>query len=171
MNQISIYQYRQMLAVQRLSGTPKHRSYNLAEHCYFTAVLFAKFAEAEGIEYDLKVFQAVLNHDVLEIMTGDLLYTAKNLNSVTRVAWESIEAEIVKDNPEFDCVTDSQIASIMNGVQLDLFKVCDLLELFIFCKEERLLGNLNQRMKQVEENCDWILRQCHFKSVVDFIIY
>ena len=144
---------RRMLNFQRLAGSKKIRSYNLAEHSYFVALLFQELAKAFGVEYDVDVLSAVLRHDFMEVFTTDLPYQVKNLNEETKTAWDIIEYEARKQAGDMDqfLFTDNGLMSILNPEQYLLLKECDLLELALFCKEEMEMGNTSQDMKVVLE--------------------
>lgn len=167
-----IHYYRKMLNVQRLSGTSKLRSYNLAEHSYFVALLFQDFAKIEGIEYDIEVLEAVLKHDFLEVLTVDLPYHVKNHSKETQEAWETIENTIVKarkDEFAFPLMSDEDIHSILNKEQFILMKACDILELLLFCLEEWSLGNKTKALRVVIDNCFAIEKEYGVKSIVSYV--
>ncbi len=162
--------YRKMLNIQRLAGVTKLRSYNLAEHSFFVTILFEEFAEIEDVDYDKNTLYYILRHDFMETLTTDLPYQVKNFNRFTKAAWKTIEEEIFKGRePEFNhIVTDENLAFNLNQQQFKLMKACDILELLIFCTEEYKLGNKDQSLLKVIENCDQILRDTRYKSIIEF---
>lgn len=163
-----IKEYRRMLNIQRLSGTPKLKGYDLAQHSYYVALLYLHFARKEEISVNVVILEKILKHDLLEIYTGDLPWPAKNLNDMTQTSWMAIEDEISDTYPIAKPFTDSKIKQYLNEQQLKLFKVIDLLELWIFCKEEITLGNASKEVKHVEENCVNLMKG-KFESVDKFI--
>lgn len=160
---------RALLNVQRMAGKPKLRSYNLVEHSFFVTSMFIELCRREDIEVHMEDVKKVMNHDLVETLTGDLLYPAKNLNEETSKAWEYIEDSIVKENPEFIPYTDKKIRKGFSEKKWMLFKAADLLDLWIFCKEEQVLGNNAKEIQEIINNCERYLYNMNIDSVNDFI--
>lgn len=140
--------------IPRLTGIYTHKSYDLMQHQFVVCNLFMYFAEKENINYTLNELKLVLNHDLVETATRcDLPYTIKNLNKVTKRAWEVIEEEVVNVSPELKPYSDKAIKEGLNEKQFALFKVCDYLDLIIFIKQEMSLGNNTKRIIEVHNNC------------------
>lgn len=164
-----------MRNVQRLSTSTKLRSYNNLEHSFGVLYLFILFAKVEGIAIDSEVMELVLKHDLLESETGDLLYTVKNLNRNTRKAWQNIEDEVViQEGKQFlQMFTDDAIQQKMRLDQLKLLNACDLLDLWIFCKQETMLGNYSTRIKDILQRCsDFLIdpvSTLYFGSITQFM--
>lgn len=165
---LRISDYRNMKNIERLNLVPILRSYNLLEHSYMVTVLFMYFSEFEGISCDYAVLKRILHHDVLETITGDLSYVVKNHNRITKNAWENIEQEMIKTNIRFAGHTDLEIELSFTEEQEQLFKACDLLELWIFIKEEIALGNRMKEILTIERRCVALLIG-KFKSIDEFI--
>lgn len=146
---------RKMLNVQRLAGHAKLRSYNLAEHSFFVAAYFIKMCNDLGIKTSSADVEVVLCHDWMEVYTGDLVYTAKNLNQVTKKAWEDIEEQLLNEHQ--DVITDSQIRGVLGDLKFSVFKLADIYDLYIFCLEERDLGNHTESIFEVIRTCEKIL--------------
>lgn len=157
-----------MLTIDRLAGKFKLRKYDLAQHSYFTGILFTHFAKLEGIEYSTEVLEIVLSHDLMEVQTADLPYPIKNLNEVTKECWASIESEAAKAFPEFQKFSDESIKSSLTEEQFKLFKCMDYLDLFLFIHEEILLGNVTSEMVEIYERCIELAGNV-YKSVDDFM--
>jgi 5'-deoxynucleotidase YfbR-like HD superfamily hydrolase len=147
---------RQMRHVQRLSGTPILKPYSIAEHCYFTGLLFMEVAERDNVSVTLKDIKKVFMHDILEVKTGDLLYPAKHSNAACEKNWDEIEQIVVnKSAPLLAPYMDD--AGWSSKEAQALFKVCDLLELFMFCRDEQAIGNYSVHMRNVRNNCrSWL---------------
>jgi len=146
-----------MKNVDRLTRCPKQREYNLLEHCYMVAQLFQHFAPLVDVPYDITVLRLVLNHDILEAVTGDLPYDVKNLSADTSMCWEKIENEATSIHPILEKYSDSEIKEVMSPGQHHLFKLCDLLELWIFLKEEHALGNNTRQCLQIIGTCERLI--------------
>jgi len=127
------------------------------EHQYMTGMLFRHFASLEDIAYDINVWDMILKHDILEVVTSDLPYPVKHFNEKTEQAWEVIEKEVVPKYVSLSRYTDESIAIVLNSQQMKLFKAMDLLDLWIFCKEEQALGNNTSEIKIVIRNCEDML--------------
>lgn len=163
-----------MKEIQRLPNTPHHRGYNLLEHSFIVGILFRWFASEEDVAYTMDVFDKVLLHDYVESVTGDLNGCIKNFNQCTKSAWDVIEAEIVNSEPCLKPYSDEALKKGMTELQHRLFKMCDYLDLWIFCQNEKALGNTTQKLLACIENCekamahisqDWVL----FKSIQKFM--
>lgn len=169
--QKQVLQLRKMRHIERLSSTPKIKSYTLAEHCYYTGMLFIELAEKENIEISLDDAKKILMHDFLETFTGDLIWSAKNLNSVTKTCWEDLETQIAAFHGIED-YTDSEIEESLGNRKTALFKLCDLLELYMFCCDEEDLGNRNIGLSKVIATCavyiDKIVEENDFRFCGDY---
>lgn len=167
---MDIRYYRKCKQIERLQGSFKHRTYNLLEHQYMVAVLFRHFALTESIEYDLEVFDMVMHHDILEAETTDLIYTVKNINQATKSAWEIIEGEVLAKNFQLKEFTDEKFKEKMTAEQHRMFKACDILDLWIFCKEEQAIGNKSIGIHEVIGRCEELVYgRFKFDSVIEFM--
>lgn len=167
---MNIYYYRRLKNVNRLGNEPILRSYNLLEHSYMVTALFCHFAKIEGIKYTAKALEAIMHHDVLEVVTGDLPYNIKNLTPETKACWQAIERVTVEAFPELFEFTDESIMRRLTSKQRKLFRVCDLLDLWIFLQEERRLGNTALPIHEIIETCKRKI-QTKYKSVDDFMMF
>lgn len=168
-NNIVTYQ-RRMLNIQRLAGTPKIRSYNLAEHSYFVATLFLEFAAREDMHVGMNSIKKVLNHDIVETITADLPYMAKNYSAATKNAWATIEQQLSTYHGRLRDFTDDALGSDLTAKEYALFKTVDLLELWIFCVEEHALGNISTSLHSVTKKCyELIYENGEFESVKKFM--
>lgn len=163
-----------MKNIQRLPNTPHHQGYNLLEHGFVVGMLFRWFASEENVPYDINVFDKVLLHDFVESVTGDLNHCVKNFNETTAEAWGVIEKEITKENPLLRPYSDEMLKESMTEMQFKLFKCCDYLELWIFCKNEMFLGNISRRIIICTNNCEKLLGSItedwkYFKSIKKFM--
>lgn len=148
-----------MKDIQRLPNTPHHRGYNLLEHGLVVGMLFRWFASEEDVSYDINVFDKVLLHDFVESVTGDLNACVKKFNENTSYAWDIIEYEICHGDTVLAPYSDSEIKSLMSDLQYRLFKTCDYLDLWIFCKNECALGNSSKKLLQCIENCENLMKK------------
>lgn len=136
---------RKMLNFQRLAGSKKIRSYNLAEHSYFVGLLFQEVCDFLGVEFTTDVFGKVLRHDFMEVFTADLPYPVKNFNEKTKDAWKVIENELYKDSETITenpyLIDDQTISKDLSLGEFHILRWCDIVELLYFCLEEYDMGN------------------------------
>lgn len=163
-----------MKNVQRLPNAPHHQGYNLMEHCFVVGVLFRWFASQENVPYDITVWDKVLMHDYVESVTGDLNLMVKKHSPVTAECWNRIEADICESDPCLRPYTDAKIKESMTDLQFRLFKCCDYLDLWIFCVNERALGNNHPKITACIANCRKLIlshsnQGNEFKSILNFM--
>jgi 5'-deoxynucleotidase YfbR-like HD superfamily hydrolase len=165
---MEINYYRRLKNVNRLGTESKLRNYNLLEHSYMVVALFRHFASKEDVAYDLTTIDYIMHHDILEVISSDLPYTVKNLNEATIAAWEVIEKEVMKQHPQLQRYSDDNILRNMTAGQHLLFKACDLLDLWIFLKEEEALGNRTPECFNIIKTCERLVLG-KFKSIDNFM--
>lgn len=157
---------------ERLSGVPHHRGYNLLEHGMVVGMLFRWFASEEDIAYDITIFDKVLLHDIAESITGDCPYPVKNFDSETAYFWDKLETHICGADSFLKNYTDAAFKEAFSPMQFKLFKICDYLDLWIFCKQEVAMGNTSKGLIGVIENCERLIDKISeggFKSVKKFM--
>lgn len=159
---------RKMDHVHRLSGFKLFQEYSLTHHCFHTGILFMEIAWKERIKIDKESIDFVFKHDILETVTGDVLYPAKYYSHHTETAIKVLESELTKEGAEFNHLrhyTDDYAEAFMDPKALKLFKACDLLELWEFCRTEYNLGN--KSVVPIINNCRSILSNCGIKTIED----
>lgn len=163
--------HRKLANIERLAGTMKHRSYNLAEHSFYVMQLFSMIAEAEMIPYDKRDLILASRHDLLESITGDLLYPVKNLNGVTKESWEIIESEVIKKYPILEPYSDYNLKNGFSNDELHkVMKSADVLDLWLFCKEEKAMGNVSKNLLRVTGICEnMLINEYYYQSVEKFM--
>lgn len=163
--------HRKMASIERLAGTMKHRSYNLAEHSFYVMQLFSMIAESENIPYEANDLIIASRHDLLESISGDLLYPVKNLNQTTKDCWEQIEDEITISYPLLIPYSDHNIVNGFSDPELHkVMKCADILDLYLFCKEEEAMGNQTKNLHRVIAECEKLLfGKYYYRSVDHFI--
>lgn len=161
---------KKMKDVQRLSGTKIIKSYCLAEHCYYTGLLFKEIAEKELIEYTNRELYFVLTHDLPEVVTGDMLYPAKQ---IIKEEWKKLEYEIIKElNPGLINYTEEMAEKYFTEETWKLFRACDTLELLLFLQEEISLGNNSVDIMKVHTKCYDLLfsPELYYATVPDILM-
>lgn len=151
--------YLKMRNVQRFSGTFIHRPNNLLEHSFMVGMLFKYFADLEKMPITMEMFDTVLHHDIAEAITGDLIYTVKNYNKVTKMAWETIENEIMRKHSTISEYSDDKIKEKLPDNYHKLFKCCDLLDIWILLMNEVSYGNKNPQITEIIKRCEDIISE------------
>lgn len=149
---------RKMNHVNRLGLMQTSRPYSIAEHGFQTAMLFLEVCREERLLVSAEELEAVMLHDIVETVTGDLPYPVKNHSPEVRDKWEQIEQTFVAERiPELIGYTDTGLRAQLDEDKHRIFKACDLLELMIFCTEEMERGNRTREMMEVWRTCMRIL--------------
>lgn len=157
---------RQMKNLNRFNGKFIFRSYNLLEHSFGVAALFVQFAKEEGIEINSHVIDLVMNHDMPEVVTTDLLHPIKHFSTETLQAWEVIEGELLEEHEELSCYSGKNMKLVLTEQQYRLFKACDYFDLFLFCREEINLGNNDPEINSAFYKCISMIKDCGLPKVL-----
>lgn len=145
--------------VLRWSGTSQVLSgYSVAVHCYNCANIYIQLCTLLNMEIQAGMVRAILNHDNMEIFTGDLLAPSKDLDPE---GWDVIEQKVQtslleKYNPTKKDHTDYKIGMTfpteltlsMMTCNLDylLLKIIDMYEFLLRASEEYSAGNKTEKV-------------------------
>ena len=77
--------------VERWQSTPQLLPYNVSTHAYNCAMLYMQLCHICRKEIHLQLLSALLCHDNMESLTGDLLAPAKDSSPED---WDRIEAQV-----------------------------------------------------------------------------
>lgn len=167
-----IFSERKMITIDRLSGTLKNKRYSLAEHSFFVALMFQIFADVEKIEYTVKDMNYIMRHDLIEVLTADLILPVKDFSDKTREAWNVIESEIYSSvkNDYLFLYTDEDLKNNLSGEIYALLKDCDRLELLLFAFQEFELGNSSKDIYDIIEFLNGELNNSFFDFIKKFTI-
>ncbi len=138
--------------VHRLATVPLHKPYSVAEHCYFTGLIYIDLCRKRNVLTGTENIEWVFRHDLVEAVTGDLIYPVKHHNGFTEEAWHTIEAELSGDN-NIGAYMDGHAKERFSDEEWRIFKCADLYELFLFCASEYDLGNRHIGLLKVIHNC------------------
>ncbi|MEJ2248060.1 MAG: HD domain-containing protein [Candidatus Lokiarchaeota archaeon] len=154
-NYVKIFKHlRTLKNCTRLNSHLTIQPYNVAVHCYYTGILFEILSDLCDINVSKKEIIYVYRHDILESITGDVLYPAKHFDNIVDTYWTNIENRII-DSDRYEYLSFyNNVKTFFNEDTWSLFKTCDILELFLFCKEEKTLGNSDKAMLHVYANCE-----------------
>jgi hypothetical protein len=122
--------FREGGSVQRCHARQMLRPYSVAQHSFNLMGLISQFHP----EPSAKLLQAALWHDVPERFTGDIPTPVKVLAPNIRVLLKEVEKRI-NDALQITHHMD------LNDEDSIWLKACDMLELWIWAREERALGN------------------------------
>ena len=118
---------------KRTHTTPHHGSYSVAEHSWNVASLLAILHPDPSKELIL----AGLWHDVHERWTGDMPAPIKwCLGKVAKDEFKRLEISI-EENLEIDVALSTD--------DIKWLKACDMLEFWLWCKDQIALGNQNAK--------------------------
>lgn len=116
--------------VKRYHIHPVIGEQNIAHHSWrLVMLLYYIVGNPSG-----NLIKAALLHDVPEVVTGDTPYTAKKL---------SIDLKRALDQMEQAFLSNNDLEIILFDNEKSILKMCDMLELIWFCREQIDLGNAN----------------------------
>lgn len=133
--------------VERWQGTPQLLPYNVSTHAYNCAMLYMQLCRICTKEVDLQLLSALLCHDNMESLTGDLLAPAKDSSPEF---WDSIEEKVQEQwktdtNMSVPLVktflpTEDDLQCLSVETQ-HLLKIIDMLEFLLHAQQEYKAGN------------------------------
>ena len=133
--------------VERWHGTPQLLPYNVSTHAYNCAMLYMQLCRICTKEVDLQLLSALLCHDNMESLTGDLLAPAKDSSPED---WDRIEAQVQEKwriNTNMEASLVKIFLPIENNLMylptesLHLLKIIDMLEFLLHAQQEYKAGN------------------------------
>ena len=133
--------------VERWHGTPQLLPYNVSTHAYNCAMLYMQLCRICTKEVDLQLLSALLCHDNMESLTGDLLAPAKDSSPED---WDRIEAQVQEKwriNTNMEASLVKTFLPIENNLMylptesLHLLKIIDMLEFLLHAQQEYKAGN------------------------------
>lgn len=145
---------RDLMELKRYQTRFKHKQRSVAEHSWFVTKIAHGLALWErdkfGAEVDVeKVLFLALNHDIIEVYTGDIISTTKNLSKTFHDELEQIEGKIFEQSilptvpaswrPSYMSV-HTELSS-RSSVESKLVKAGDLIDRVFECIEEIELQN------------------------------
>jgi 5'-deoxynucleotidase YfbR-like HD superfamily hydrolase len=145
--------------IKRWSGVPQTLSgYSVAVHCFNCANIYIQLCTLLNMDIETGMLRALLNHDNMELFTGDLLAPAKDKMPEQ---WELIEQSILKSllerfNPTKKDHTDYKIGitfptedtlqAIVSPLDYHLLKIIDTYEFLLRASEEYEVGNKTEKV-------------------------
>ena len=133
--------------VERWQGTPQLLPYNVSTHAYNCAMLYMQLCHVCGKIVSIQLLSALLCHDNMETLTGDLLAPAKDSDPGS---WNNIEKQVQeKWRKDHNIPAAMSIAflpieenfTFLTKEDLRLLKIIDMLEFLLHAQREYKAGN------------------------------
>ena len=133
--------------VERWQGTPQLLPYNVSTHAYNCAMLYLQLCYICEKLIDLQLLRALLCHDNMESLTGDLLAPAKDASPEF---WDIIEKQAQEkwrkehNIPAGMCIAFLPIEenfTFLTKEDQHLLKIIDMLEFLLHAQQEYKAGN------------------------------
>jgi len=144
---------RKLNNMGRWSTDFMHQRATVSEHSFFVAQIgqmLALIEEQNGNKVDWsRLFKKLLNHDVVEAMTGDIISTVKHKNAQLRDMLNMLEKEVVEEN--LLASMEEPYKSIYREILFDgkdstlegeILKCADHIDALVECINEVKLNNL-----------------------------
>ena len=148
-----------LLAVRKLNNMGRwstdfmHQRTTVSEHSFFVAQvgqMMALIEEENGNTVDWgKLFKKLLNHDVVEAITGDIISTVKHKNEQLRDMLNLLEREVAEENllinmevPYKDIYRDILLDGKDDTLEGKILKCADHFDAIMECIGEVRLNNL-----------------------------
>jgi putative hydrolase of HD superfamily len=130
-----------------------HQRATVSEHSFFVAQIgqmLAIIEEENGNAIDWsRLFKKLLNHDVVEAMTGDIISTVKNKNKQLRDMLDMLEREVIEENllasmeePYKSIYRDILFDGKDGSIEGKILICADYIDAIMECVNEARLNNL-----------------------------
>lgn len=138
--------------VERWQGTPQLLPYNVSTHAYNCAMLYMQLCHICEKIVSVRLLGALLCHDNMESLTGDLLAPAKDSDSAS---WDNIEKQVQeKWRKDHNMSTELSIAFLpieenftgLTDVDQHLLKIIDMAEFLLHAQQEYKAGNRSNKV-------------------------
>ena len=132
--------------VRRFARQPVNQPQSVADHCYYTAMLAACFAQQiahypfSNIQYGV-VVEAALWHDAAESFTSDLPHDVKRWSNELHEMFDRLEKVTLSRLSVFTGVTLPWPLRQPESLEARVVKIADCAELLFYVRSERALGN------------------------------
>lgn len=144
---------RKLNNMGRWSTDFMHQRATVSEHSFFVSQvgqMLALIEEENGSRIDWsRLFKKLLNHDVVEAMTGDIISTVKHKNEKLRDMLNLLEKEIVEENllvsmeePYKSIYRDILFDGKDDTIEGKILKCADYIDAIMECVNEVRLNNI-----------------------------
>ncbi len=141
--------YRDAGAVKRYHVKRTIRTQTVAEHTFGMLMLVKQVTEgygAYGLQARASLYEAIMHHDLPELMTGDVPAPIKRAHPELGPLMDSIEQELAPLYRDFE----------LSPLETALCKWADRMELVLWCLEEYRMGNTYVK-DTIRRGIGWIL--------------
>ena len=167
---VSSYSLRRLDNIIRYNNRIKCHTQTVAAHSYYVSYTMMRLLELVDLPYETKykLLSYSLIHDAAEIHVGDMPHDVK-------AAYPKIKEMLEQFEDDFYIQSGlSDISNIIKDdyqkIKYNLFKLCDLMDVFMYAKEELYLGNetleMSHILSQSIEDCNTIVKALRFYNVI-----
>lgn len=167
---ISSYSIRRLDNIIRYNNRLKIHNQTVASHSYYVSYTMMRLLEIIDIPIDIKykLLSYCLIHDISEIHIGDMPHDIKASKPEVKNMLEQFEEDFYAQAGLSDIY--EVIKDDYQKIKYNLFKLCDLMDVFMYAKEELYLGNstveMSNILSQSIEDCCTIIKVLKFYKVI-----
>ena len=167
---VASYSLRRLDNIIRYNNRIKCHTQTVAAHSYYVSYTMMRLLELVDLPHDIKykLLSYCLIHDAAEIHVGDMPHDVK-------AAYPKIKEMLEQFEDDFYIQSGlSDVANVIRDdyqkIKYNLFKLCDLMDVFMYAKEEIYLGNqtleMSNILSQAVEDCNTIVKALKFYKVI-----
>lgn len=167
---VASYSIRRLDNIIRYNNRIKCHTQTVASHSYYVSYTMMRLLELVNLPDDIKykLLSYCLIHDTAEIHVGDMPHDVKAAYPKIKEILERLEEDFYIQSGL------SGVADIIKDdyqkIKYNLFKLCDLMDVFMYAKEEIYLGNetleMSNILSQAVEDCNTIVKALRFYNVI-----
>lgn len=146
---------RDLMEIKRYQNRYKHKERSVAEHSWFVTKIAHGLAtwekykfKTEGVDIEEVLFFAI-NHDIVEVYTGDIISTTKRISPQLKDELDKVEELIFREHiPKTipnswgkSYIDMNERLKSLNCMSSRIVKASDLIDRVFECMEEIELGN------------------------------
>ena len=167
---ISTYSIRRLDNIIRYNNRLKNHTQTVASHSYYVTYTMMRLLEEVDLPIDTKyrLLSYCLVHDVSEIHTGDLPHDVKAAYPQLKDIVDECEKDFYIQTGMYNII--KTLDDDFQKIKYNLFKLCDLMDVYMYAKEELYLGNNSLEMSRILtqsiEDCQTIVRALKFYNVL-----
>ena len=167
---VASYSLRRLDNIIRYNNRIKCHTQTVAAHSYYVSYTMMRLLELVDLPHDIKykLLSYCLIHDAAEIHVGDMPHDVKAAYPKIKEMLEQFEEDFYIQSGLSDVA--NVIRDDYQKIKYNLFKLCDLMDVFMYAKEEIYLGNqtleMSNILSQAVEDCNTIVRALRFYKVI-----
>lgn len=162
-----IFRVRNLGSVRRCGTIPALHQQNVAEHSFYVALIAMDMAQSyEGYVDTGELLRKALLHDAEEAFTGDIPHHVKRVSSTIKKSFKECgEFFVERYFPSW--VRRLIGTSKSQFPEGDLVVVADYVELYLYCAEERTLGNRRSEYIEIMKTCRRVCATSAFPEMAE----